>query len=69
VPDISCTPPGSELFDADLWGDLGLRALSHPRTDAARERNLSWLRGHGFFGSCYEYVLDDRASHHPCGRV
>jgi avermitilol synthase len=51
VPDISFTPPGSELFDAALWGDLGLRALSHPRTDAARERNLSWLRGHGFFGS------------------
>ncbi|MEV0036795.1 terpene synthase family protein [Streptomyces sp. NPDC050804] len=43
--------PGADLFHAVLWGDLGFGRSSHPRTDTARDRNLSWLRGHGFFAS------------------
>ncbi|MGB3443744.1 MAG: terpene synthase family protein [Actinophytocola sp.] len=41
----------SHLFDAPLWGDLGLQSSAHPQHDDARERNLSWLRGHNFFAS------------------
>src|SRR6202000_504636 len=40
-----------DLFQAPLWGDLGFRIGFNPGADAARERNLSWLRAHGLFGS------------------
>jgi avermitilol synthase len=43
--------PGAGLFDAPLWGDLGCRIARNPRTEAARERNFSWLREHNLFGS------------------
>jgi hypothetical protein len=51
MSDNAQTAPGSGLFDAVLWGDLGFSTSCHPGADAARDRNLTWLRGHHFFDS------------------